>query len=184
MVKKMIASNIETKKKSESYSDYKSDVSGVNHVLTDIDQGITDSLRIGNEIRLLRFKMKGVLQAPSNGDSAIVRVILFIPKVIDSLISTDVDVFDPIDTDKFTVLTDRLFCLDGAAGPGCRMLNINKSFHKGIRKGLQVVWNGDTGMEITKNRLAWYFVSNIPVGSAEEARPRFSGWHRIWFKDA
>ena len=183
MVKRMIARSVETKRVSETFDELTVDIDGQNYILVEIEEGTGEDERIGNRLRLIRMKLKGVIKARSDGAQSIVRIVLFIPKVIDSLISTNVDVYDMLDYDKFTVLSDKLYCVDGTAGPGCRMVNLSKSFNRGIRKGLEVIYNGPLKTQLTKNRLAFYIVSDASnvVGSP---KPTFTGWVTSLYKDA
>jgi len=177
IIKKMIAGEQETKTVIQELQNTPMSNVGINYDISSLGQGVTQSERVGNAYKLTSFRLKGALF--HGGTEDLCRIIVYIPKNIDVLMPTALSSTDPVDLDKFTVLSDRLIPLSNH-GPACKLFNKTILFNKGKRAGLNVRFSDHLAASITKNRLMVYMCSF----STAAPHPYFKGWWRAYFKDA
>lgn len=176
MVKKMIAGSQETKTNAGTFTPTISDV-GVNYDMSSIGGGTKQNERVGNSYIMTSFRLKGGIFGADS--SNLVRIIIYVPKDATHLIPTSTQPFDPIDLDRYTVLSDRLITT-ADVGPGCKLYNKVCLFNRGRRRGMRVQFTDNLASSVVKNRLLVYCVSD----SAAVSHPQFKGWWRFYFKDA
>lgn len=176
MIKSMIAGSQETKTQSGAHNVTISDV-GVNYDISSIGGGTGQNQRIGNSYQMTSFRLKGGVFGADTTN--LVRIIVYIPKDATHLIPTSTQPFDPVDLDRYTILSDRLITT-ASQGPNCRLYNKVCLFNRGRRKGMRVQFTDSLASSVVKNRLLVYMVSD----SSAVSHPNFKGWWRFYFKDA
>jgi hypothetical protein len=177
IIKSMINNNIETKTAVHNYTTIEVSNVGVNHDITALAQGLQQQDRVGNQIKLTSFRLKGCFYSDYTHD--LVRVIIYIPKNVNELLATSTTPTDPLDQDKYTILSDRLIPLSNQGSP-VKPYNKVILFNKGLRNGLNVHYTTNLASSCTKNQLMVYMCS----GSGASPHPKFSGYWRFYFKDA
>lgn len=176
MIKNMIAGSQETKTQSASFTPTISDV-GVNYDMSSIGGGTDQNQRIGNSYLMTSYRLKGGVFGSDSTN--LVRIVIYVPKDATHLIPTSTQPFDPIDLDRYTILSDRLITT-ASQGPNCKLYNKVCLFNKGRRKGMRVQFTDSLASSVVKNRLLVYMVSD----SSASSHPSFKGWWRFYFKDA
>lgn len=151
-------------------------VGSIDQSLTDINQGLTQTNRIGNSVHLTSIYGDFFLTGADTTNS--VRMILYIPKNVTTTLSTLAFNAAP-DLDQVTILQDRLFTFQ-SNGTFCRRFKIKKKFDYGMRKGIHCTYTDGTGTNITKNRLRLLMVSDSSVAP----HPVLHGFLRIFYIDA
>lgn len=179
IIKSMINNETETKTFIQELANTPLTNVGQNYDITSLAQGVGQNQRLGNSYKVTSFKLKGAVF--NGGTDDLCRVIIYIPKNPSVLMPTDTSMqsTDPVDLDKFTVLSDRLIPVSDH-GPGCKLYNKVCLFNKGRRNGLHVQFSDALATSITKNRLMVYMCSF----SSAAPHPSFKGWWRVYFKDA
>lgn len=177
MIKSMINNSQETKTAIHNYTTIDVTSVGVNHDITALAQGVLQEDRVGNQVTMSSFRLKGCLYSDYTSD--IVRIIIYKPKSVGVLLSTSTTVTDPIDLDYYNVLSDRIIPLSNQGTP-TKPYNKVILFNKGIRNGMKVQYSTALATSCTKNQLIVYMVS----GSGASPHPKFSGYWRFYFKDA
>jgi ABC-type glycerol-3-phosphate transport system substrate-binding protein len=178
MVQKAIAKNLETKFLLKEYNAVSIQDSGrtpITGLLTDVAQGLTQQGRVGNTINVTG--MYGQFQVAGADTTNIVRFVIYIPRDVDDEIG--VNTYELIDTDRFTVLTDRIVTTT-SNGPNIKQFKLVKNFHRGSKKGIQVQFSGSASTDGTFNRIKLYCVSD----SSAVSDPALSGNLRVYYKDA
>lgn len=150
-------------------------VGSIDQSLTDINQGLTQTNRIGNSVHLTSLYGDFFLTGADTTNS--VRMILYIPKNVTTTLSTLAFNAAP-DLDQVTILQDRLLTFS-SNGNNCRRFKIKKKFDYGRRKGIHCTYTDGTGTNITKNRLRLLLVSDSTVAP----HPVLNGFLRIFYTD-
>lgn len=150
-------------------------VGSIDQSLTDINQGLTQSTRIGNSVRLTSLYGDFFLTGADTTNS--VRMILYIPKNVTTNLSTLSFNAAP-DLDQVTILQDRLFTFT-ANGNNCIRFKIKKKFDFGRRSGIHITYTDGTGTNITKNKMRLLLVSDSTVAP----HPVLNGYLRIFYTD-
>lgn len=176
MIKKMISGSQETKTNAAQFTPTISDV-GVNYDMSSIGGGTDQNQRVGNSYILTSYRLKGGVFGSDS--SNLVRIIIYVPKDATHLIPTSTQPFDPVDLDRFTILSDRLITT-ASQGPNCKLYNKVCLFNRGRRRGMRVQFTDSLASSVVKNRLLVYMVSD----SSAASHPVFKGWWRTYFKDA
>lgn len=176
MIKTMIAGTQETKTQAGSLTVTMSDV-GVNYDMSSIGGGTDQNQRIGNNYLMTSYRLKGGVFGSDSTN--LVRIIIYVPKDATHLIPTSTQPFDPVDLDRFTILSDRLITT-ASQGPNCKLYNKVCLFNRGRRNGMRVQFTDSLASSVVKNRLLVYMVSD----SSASSHPSFKGWWRFYFKDA
>ena len=179
LIKKMIAKAVETK--TYGYTlDTAISTTGVNYDISSNTQGIDQNDRIGNVYTLTSFRYKACYfhNQASVDNSQLVRVVLYLPKNVDDLISTGTAVTDAIDQDRYNILSDRLVPFSRNGQPA-RLFHLFKPFNRGMRKGMHIRFSGPAATDFEQNRLMLYMVSTSGADT-----PSVKGWWRAYFKDA
>ena len=165
LIKSMINNNTETKTAVHNYTTIDVSNVGVNHDITAIAQGLSQEDRVGNQIKMSSFRLKGCLY--SNGNFDMVRIVIYKPKNVNELLATSTTITDPIDLDKYNILSDRLVPLSNDGSP-VKPYNKVLLFNRGIRNGLRITYSTSLAASIQKNQLIVYMVS----GSTSIPPPR------------
>lgn len=177
LIKSMINNNTEIKTAVHNYTTIDVSNVGVNHDITAVAQGVGQEDRVGNQLQMTSFRLKGCLYSDYSSD--IVRIIIYKPKNPGVLLSTSTTVTDPIDLDYYNVLSDRIIPLSNQGTP-TKPYNKVVLFNRGRRNGMKVQYSTALATSCTKNQLIVYMVS----GSTAAPHPKFSGYWRFYFKDA
>lgn len=177
LIKNMIAGEQETKTVIQELANTPISSTGINYDISSIGQGVGQTERVGNTYKLTSFRLKGALF--HGGTEDLCRIIVYIPKEPSVLMPLGLQSTDPVDLDKFTVLSDRLVPLSDH-GPACKLYNKTVLFNKGKRSGLNVRFSDHLASSATQNRLMVYMCSF----STAAPHPYFKGWWRTYFKDA
>lgn len=181
LANQVVQRNLETKFKDNEYNGTSvGTVLGgtVDDDLILVAQGTGASARDGDVINLTGFTVEGHITAGDN--SNVVRVIIYIPKDPTDKISTETtpyDIYHDVDLNKFAVLHDKRYPC-GIYMP--KVFSIKRKFNKGARRGIRVNWYGGASNQFSKNRILMYLVSD----SVASAHPKFSGYAKMWYKDA
>lgn len=176
LIKTMIAKSTETKTQAGVHNVTMSDV-GVNYDMSSIGGGTHQNQRIGNSYTMTSYRLKGGVYGSDTTN--LIRIIIYIPKDATHLIPTSTQPFDPVDLDRFTILSDRIITT-ASNGPNCKLYNKVCLFNRGRRKGLHVQFTDNLASSVVKNRLLVYMCSD----SSASSHPSFKGWWRFYFKDA
>ncbi len=177
LIKREVAKGSETKTKvldnSNSITD--SARTTISNSLIDLDQGITQDTRIGNQIRVTSMKYDWFFTGADSTNS--IRVIIYVPKDPNTVLS-GVGFNQAPDLDQFTILKDLFICTGGTGG-NCVRRNGWIRFNRGNRSGMMVNYSDGEGTSVTKNNLMVYMVSD----SLAVADPQVNGFVRIYYKD-
>lgn len=173
MVKQMIQGAQETKLVELTNSTTASTTVASVH-LTAVSQGTDQNERIGNLLTCTGLYIKGY--ATLADATNLVRLVLYIPKTPTASL-TGLTVSSLVDLDEHTVLYDKLLML-GAAREQVPF-SIRKSFHRGMRKGIRLEYDG-TGTVPTRNAIKLALVSD----SVAVSHPGIDYAGRIYYKDA
>ncbi len=176
-VKQIILAQLETKFREVSFITQivSSDVPILTE-MTDIDQGITNNLRIGNKISVknITFKLCCTKGSGTEVDS-IFRIIVAQSKRGNLTTANFPNAVSGNDMDTVWVLFDEMFCLDVDAGPG------TYNFSRTIKPRVSdIEFNDATGSNPKDNPIYWFMVSDIAAAAVE---PVCSGYMRLNFKD-
>ena len=109
---------------------------------TDLGQGMTQTSRIGNQIRWSGLFGKVAFRTGTT-KTTMVRFVLYIPYDSDNELTT-LTPMTLIDEDKFTILHDKTYILNAQGGQG-RIMTLRKSFFRGMRKGIQSQFSSPDG---------------------------------------
>ncbi len=177
-VQRMIQGNLETKQHSQGWTTPVTvgtpGIGGFHQVLTGVAQGDTQNLRDGNQITVTGIHSRWVI---TNADSTnLVRVVFYMPKNVDDQVLDSI--VGIIDQDKYNVLYDKLIPVNSSHQQV--LINFNRKFNKGSRKGIRCVFNGASNTQYTDNVIKLYIISD----SAASSHPTVQGSHITYFKDA
>lgn len=144
--------------------------------LTAIAQGVQESQRIKNEVRITG--VYGDLFVTGADSTNSIRLIMYIPKdPTVSLSNSPTLAFNEApDLDKFTILKDMLVTTS-SGGPNLRRLKLKYKF-KG--RGLRVGYSGTGAGDVQTHPVYFYFVSD----SLASTDPSLNGYIRMYYKDA
>ena len=172
IVKYELAKNMETKFVTVVDSGQRIEPPGTNnteYVLNDAFQGTGQQERIGSQMKNTGLYMRGNIT--NVGNNNVVRMILYIPKAPASSMKNDTySVNTIVDTDKYTVLLDKLYTVN------TQYPIKNFIIKKKLRMTTQYLNNSNN---VTKNILKLYFVSN---GVASNF-PELNLQTKTYFKD-
>lgn len=187
-VQKVLNRNVETKFKPTlaiGIAVTDSTVSPTELNLNDVSQGLLQVSRVGNQVRMTGYRYSvQIIPNPSAISPSIytprVRCIVYIPRDPTQLLSsaTPLPITANIDTDRFTVLYDRMWTAPFQAQNLERI--IRKSFKK-FGGGMVTQWASATSTDFTKGRLQMYLVSDT---SAASEHPVAYIRGKAYFKDA
>lgn len=182
LIKNMINKNTETKTVvNTTLGNVPLSTQGVNYPMMEVAQGVDQNQRIGNLIKVTSFRLKGILTGGTS--NAISRIIIYIPSNPNTMLPVTTTVYDPIDQDAFTILSDRLVTTN-ANGQTLVPYNKVSLFNRGQRNGLNVRFDGAQGSDLVRNSLVVYFVSSVPHANPIAQKTSFIGYARYYFKDA
>ena len=117
---------------------------------TDLGQGMTQTSRIGNQIRWSGLFGKVAFRTGTT-KTTMVRFVLYIPYDSDNELTT-LTPMTLIDEDKFTILHDKTYILNAQGGQG-RIMTLRKSFFRGMRKGIQSQFSSPDGDSCERNAI-------------------------------
>lgn len=177
-VKRAVAKSQETKTLVLNYANAIQDSARVplSNQIADIAQGLTQSTRVGNQIKLTSMKYDWFFTGADTTNS--IRCIIYVPKDPNSFI-TGLAFNQAPDLDRFTILRDMFICTGGTGG-NCKRRQGWLRFNKGLRQGMTVQYSGATVGTVTKNNLTVYMVSD----SGAVSDPAVNGYIRLFYKDA
>lgn len=145
--------------------------------LNAVAHGDGPGARTGNQIRV--SGMYGKLAFAAGSKTSVIRYIMYIPKAIGNTLSLDgLDVYEPVDQDKYTVLHDKLITVSNL-GPATKVLSIRKKFNKGSRSGILTQFESNSATSFTRNQIRLYMVSD----SIAATDPEVTGHIRLYYKD-
>lgn len=182
LIKNMINKNTETKTVvNTTLGNVPLSTQGANYPMMEISQGTDQHNRVGNLIKVTSFRLKGILSGGTS--NAISRIIIYIPANPDTLLPTTTTVYDPLDQDSYTILSDRLVTTNAN---GQTLVPFNKIclFNRGRRNGLNVRYQGNQGSDLVRNSICVYFVSSVAHANPAAQKTSFIGYARFYFKDA
>lgn len=177
-IKNTIEKQLETKTVITNYANTIPD-SGrtpLSNSIAGVAQGLTQSTRVGNSIRVTSMKCEWFFTGADSTNS--IRVIIYIPKDPTAALSGLAFNQAP-DLDQFTILRDFFICTGGTGG-NCKRLQKWIRFNRGMRSGLHMQYSGAASTDITKNKLMIYMVSD----SSAVSDPSVNGYVRVFYKDA
>ena len=176
----MISKSQETKTQQFHFpTDTQLTPAGTNYNIVEVAGGTSQQQRVGNQIKLTSFRLKGILSLDHGFTGNlwdIVRVVLYIPKDPDDTLNLGVS--EAIDLDQFTILSDRLIPM-GSNHDACKLYNKVLLFKKGRRTGMNVQFSSDLATAVTKNNIKMYMVCKSAANT-----PKFNGYWRFYFKDS
>lgn len=177
MVQRRIERNQETKFNYESI-DTSVGVSGshLSYELSDIDQGLTQSGRTGNQIFVTSFFTRLIFTCVDTTN--LIRIILYSPKYSANPI-TAIEYDDQVDRDQYTVFHDRIFTLAYQQDTHQKVCIIRKKWNRGIKRGILTQYSTAVGTDCYKGQLYLYLVSD----SAAANHPKVQGQFYLYFKD-
>lgn len=148
------------------------------------DQGVEDTDRVGDSIKMAGLRLKFSLNI-DGADRALCRFIVMIDKqneftVASQFLATTGNenvINSPYLVDerhKYTILSDKVYPMNIGAYR-IRQINLSQKLNK------KTQYTGGT-TAITKNAIKFWFFSDYPV--ADPDAPLIKGWSRLWYKDA
>jgi len=158
----------------------------VDQVVSTTDQGTGQQYRIGNMTMLtgLYADLWFTIQDVGAGTGGVpqftaIRMLLYIPKEASSPLASMAFNGAP-DTDKYTVLMDKLITLDQYNLIKRRQLKF--SWTRNGRRGIHQQFSGSAGTTVTKNPVYLYLVSDY--AGANTLPPHVDGYIKCYFKDS
>lgn len=160
VIKSVLMKNVEKKFNLWSPVSPTSDFNNTNPLdesLTDISQGVAQTGRVGNQIKMTGQYGK-VFLVNTGANTSLVRWIMYIPKEANDALSS-LQYSDPIDKDRYTVLEDRFLTLgslqnDNGSIPATKIVNIRRRLRNTVQ------FSGSGATSYTKNPIKVYAVSN------------------------
>lgn len=177
-IKKTVAKTQETKTTLLNYANSIEDSARtpLSNSIIDVDQGVTQSTRIGNSITVTSMKYDFFITGSDTTNS--IRILMYIPKDPNSLIES-LPFNQAPDLDAFTILRD-FFVTTSSSGNN----NVRKQgwlrFNRGNRSGMNIRYTGALGTTVTKNNLMIYMTSD----SGAISDPQINGFVRLYYKDS
>lgn len=143
---------------------------------TDIAQGLDTNNRVGRNIRVTGFFLKGFL---TNYDASnAYRLILYIPKDENTSLSNApaLGYNEIVDEEQYTILLDK-WVATSDSGVRCKPIQMKFRF-KG--RGMKIDYRGSAGSDCVGKHLYLYLVSDSGVAS----HPTLNGEAVMWYTDA
>ncbi len=158
LIKREVAKGSETKTQILNYANGITDNTRtpLSNSLCDVDQGVNQDQRIGNQFRMTSIKYDWFFTGADSTNS--IRVIIYVPKDPNGLL-TNLQFNQAPDLDSFTILKDMFVCTGGTGGNCVRRQGWVR-FNRGARSGMMVNFSGTAGTSVTKNNLMVYMVSD------------------------
>lgn len=177
----VVKKNSETKHKTFEYNVQSISDSATGNVvdqaLNAIAGGSGKSQRTGNAVFLSGLNGKFVIAGADTTN--IVRVVLYIAKDVDDTLTADgVEVYNAIDLDRFTVLSD-FFVTTSSNGSDAKSFTIRRKFNRGKKRGISAHWASSSASDYAKNALRLYIVSDSGVVT----HPALTGFIKLFYKD-
>lgn len=169
-VLKIVDKEIETKHKDGSWNGVSVSTIPVSNSLVNINQGVDQNQRIGNQIKLTSVKGDFFFVLNPNQDYHNLRLILYMKKDISGP-DLSIQYFEQPDYDKFTIVKDVLLPLSKYGETSKRL-----SFWKKMRP--LVTYDGALGTTCQKNELLFFYVSDTTLNP-----PQMYGTIRTFYKD-
>lgn len=141
--------------------------------LTDIVQGASQTLRIGNAINV--SGMYGRMAIFSNDVAAaqFLRVIIYTPRIISSTVLPSASIQGMIDPDQFVVWYDKTFVPSFQQGSGLGFFEIRKKWNPYMK----VLYDNFGASTVSKNKIL------VELISAQSSGVSVTGTIRLYFKD-
>lgn len=171
-VLKIVDKQIETKHKDGVWNNVDISTTAVSNSLVNINQGVDQDQRIGNQIKLTSVKGDFFFTLNPLRDYHNLRLILYIKKDISGP-DLQIQYFQQPDYDKFTIVKDVLLSLSKYGETSKRL-----SFWK--KMSPVITYDGTTGSTVQKNELNFYYVSDTTV---LDNPPKMFGTIRTFYKD-
>ena len=169
-VMKIVEKQIETKHKDGVWNGVAISTVPVSNSLVNINQGVAQNMRVGNQIKLTSIKGDFFVVLNPNVDYHNVRLIIYMKKDVSGPDMT-IQYYEQPDYDSYTILKDTLL-------PLSKFGETTKQYRFWKKMNCRVDYDGTLGTTCTNNEVLFFFTSDTTLNP-----PTMYGTIKTFYKD-